>query len=107
MKRMLIVMFAVILVAAAAMAVVAADKGPAEIRLDASMGTVTFDHAAHQQRAADCTTCHHQGEFISCHSCHDDNGAAPKAKTAFHALCKDCHTEMKSGPTKCKECHSK
>jgi hypothetical protein len=107
MKKMLILMIAVSFVAVAAMSVVANDKGPAEITLEASMGTVTFNHAAHQERNADCTTCHHQGEFTTCHSCHDGKGVAPKAKKAFHNNCKGCHAELKSGPTKCKECHIK
>lgn len=107
MKKMLILLIAASFVASAAMSVVANDKGPAEIQLDASMGTVTFNHAAHQERASDCTTCHHQGDFTSCRTCHNGEGEAPKAKKVFHEKCKGCHAEMKSGPTKCKECHIK
>ena len=106
MKKLMILLLAASLVAVAAMSVVANDKGPAEITLKASMGAVTFNHAAHQERNADCTTCHHQGEFTNCHSCHDGK-AAPKAKKVFHDNCKGCHVQMKSGPTKCKECHIK
>lgn len=106
MKKLVILWMTISLVALAAFSVTADDKGPAEITLEASMGNVTFDHAAHQGRVDDCTACHHQGEFTNCHSCHDGK-AAPQAKKVFHANCKGCHQEMKQGPTKCKECHVK
>ena len=106
MKKILVLLIALSLVTLASMSVIANDKGPAEITLEASMGTVNFNHAAHQERNSDCTTCHHQGEFTNCHTCHDGT-AAPKAKKVFHASCKGCHVELKSGPTKCKECHIK
>jgi len=106
MKKLLILLIAASFVATAAMSVIANDKGPAEIKLEASMGTVTFNHAAHQDRITDCATCHHQGELTTCHTCHDGK-AAPKAKKVFHDNCKGCHVEQKSGPTKCKECHIK
>ncbi len=105
MKKLLILFVAVTMVSAAAMSVIAAGNGPAEIKLPASMGEVSFDHAAHQGRVPDCTTCHHQGEGTSCKSCHDAKPDAPKAKKVFHSLCKDCHKQQ-NGPTKCKQCHT-
>ncbi len=102
--------FLVLLVVAAffgtALVAVAADKGPAEVKLEAKMGTVTFPHAAHQGFISDCKTCHHTGEFTACVSCHDGS-KAPKAKNAFHKSCTVCHKKEKKGPTKCKECHVK
>ena len=108
MKKLLILFVAVALVSVAAMSVVAADnKGPAEVKLEAKMGTVTFNHAAHQSRVADCKTCHHKGvEAGACRSCHGVKPEAPKAKDAFHKVCKDCH-KAKNGPTKCNGCHKK
>ena len=108
MKKMLVLFVAMTLVSLASMTVVAAENnGPAEIKLEAKMGTVTFQHAAHQARIADCKTCHHNGvEAGACRSCHDAKPEAPKAKDAFHKLCKDCH-KAQNGPTSCKDCHVK
>ena len=67
------------------------------IELPASMGKVTFTHKNHQERLKDCKKCH--------------TGApgkiAEKNKDWAHKTCKGCHTEMKKGPTSCKECHIK
>ncbi len=105
MKKFLILCVAVAMVSLAAMAVVAADNGPAEIKLPASMGEITFKHAEHQKRVADCKTCHHQGAGTACRSCHGVKAGVPAAKKIFHDKCKGCHKEQ-NGPTKCKECHS-
>jgi hypothetical protein len=105
MKKLQILFVAVTLVTSAAFAVIAAENGPAEIKLPASMGEIIFDHAGHQSRISECTSCHHQGEGTDCHSCHDAKPEVPSAKKALHNNCKDCHKEQ-SGPTKCKECHT-
>jgi len=105
MKRILAIMIAVGLVALGTATLVSADNGPAEIKLEASMGTVTFPHAAHQAKA-DCTKCHHNGvDAGKCSSCHD-GAKAPKFKDAAHKLCKDCHKEN-GVDTGCKSCHKK
>ncbi len=104
MKKLVILLTVVAFVSMAAISF-AADKGPAQMKFEAKMGTVSFDHAKHQERT-DCATCHHSGEYKACDSCHDGT-AAPKAKDAFHKNCKDCHKEKQQGPTKCKECHVK
>jgi predicted CXXCH cytochrome family protein len=107
MKRFITILLAVTFLAGGAL-IAFADNGPAEVKLEASMGTVTFPHQAHQALVADCTTCHHKGvEAGSCTSCHGVDAAAPKAKDAFHKLCKGCHADKKSGPTGCKDCHKK
>ncbi len=105
MKKLYIIFVAAVLVSSAAITVIAADKGPTEIKLPASMGEITFNHAEHQTRVPDCSSCHHQGEGTACRSCHDVKADIPSAKNAFHTTCKDCHKEQK-GPTKCKACHS-
>jgi len=107
MKKLLTLFVAIALVGVAAFSVIAAEKGPAEVKFKASMGEVTFNHAAHQERVPECGTCHHMGvEAGGCLSCHDAKPDVPKGKTAFHKLCKDCHKKT-NGPTKCKECHQK
>ncbi len=106
MKKLLTLFVAIAMVSSAGFAVIAADA-PDEVKLEASMGTVTFNHSAHTERVADCTTCHHQGvEAGACRSCHDAKPDVPKAKKVFHKLCKDCH-KTNEGPTKCKGCHVK
>jgi hypothetical protein len=106
MKKIVILLVVVGFVATTAMFAMA-NNGPAEVKLEASMGTVTFPHAEHQEKVADCTTCHHNGvDAGKCSSCHGVDAAAPKAKKAFHKLCKDCHKKQ-DGPTKCKGCHVK
>ena len=106
MKKIIIMLVVAGVVAATSMFAMA-NNGPAEVKLEASMGTVTFPHAAHQATVADCKTCHHNGvDAGKCASCHGVDAAAPKAKKAFHKLCKDCHKKQ-NGPTKCKGCHVK
>lgn len=106
MKKIVILLVVAGFVASTAMFAIA-NNGPAEVKLEASMGTVTFPHAAHQAKVSDCKTCHHNGvEAGKCTSCHGVKPEAPAAKAAFHKLCKDCH-KAQNGPTKCKECHVK
>jgi len=108
MKK-LVVLLAVIAFVATTSMVAFANNGPAEVKYDTKMGTVTFPHAAHQAQFKDCKTCHHKGvDAGKCTKCHlAKKGDAPKAKDAFHKQCKGCHKDMKKGPTKCKECHVK
>ena len=108
MKK-LIVLLAIVAFVGTAFTAIAADKGPALIKMDkAKTGVVTFDHAAHQT-VSDCAVCHHTDGYETCDSCHGkaDDGAKIKYKSAIHNNCKGCHKEMKKGPTKCKECHVK
>lgn len=107
MKKMLLLFVVTTFISSIAIAATAQDKGPAEVKMPVSMGTVTFNHAKHQSLAADCTTCHHSGmDEPKCKNCHDAKPEAPKAKEVFHQLCKDCH-KKNNGPSKCKECHVK
>jgi cytochrome c553 len=106
MKKLLILLTATVIVSFVTTAVIAATNGPSEVKFTPKMGTVTFNHTAHQG-LTECATCHHTGDYAQCKSCHGVNDNAPKAKNAFHKLCKDCHKESKKGPTKCKECHIK
>ncbi len=108
-------------------AMAAADKGPAEMTLQATVDAAakpkpaTFPHAKHQEKLA-CGECHHskgadgkqvayvEGQKIEkCESCHNKAAGMDKKiatfKDAAHTNCKGCHTEKKAGPTKCPDCH--
>lgn len=106
MKKVMSLLTATFLVLAVATFIIAATTGPEEIKYTPKMGTVTFNHTAHQGQT-DCATCHHTGDYAQCKSCHGVDSTAPKAKEAYHKMCKSCHKELKKGPTKCKECHIK
>ncbi len=60
---------------------------------------VPFNHKAHSEVLKDCTKCHEKAE---------GGKIAGFGKDSAHkAACKDCHSEMKKGPTNCKGCHTK
>jgi hypothetical protein len=106
----------------------AADKGPADITLQATKDAApkpkpaTFPHAKHQATLA-CGDCHHskdaagkqipyvEGQKVEkCETCHNKAAGIANAKVATfkdaaHTNCKGCHTEKKAGPTKCDGCH--
>ncbi len=106
----------------------AADKGPADITLQATKDAApkpkpaVFPHAKHQATLA-CGDCHHskgadgkqvaykEGQKIEkCETCHNKAAGIADAKVATfkdaaHTNCKGCHTEKKAGPTKCDGCH--
>lgn len=109
MKKMSILVVVGCLVFSAALVMAEVNKGPEAIKLPASMGEISFNHAAHQGRVTECQTCHHKDAATAtptaCRSCHGVDSAIPTAKNAFHQTCKTCH-KAQNGPTKCKECHS-
>ena len=107
----------------------AADKGPAEITLQATIDPATapkpalFPHGAHQAKM-ECGTCHHgkgaDGKRVAyveaqkiekCETCHNSKAGMPEKvntfKNAAHALCKDCHAKDKPELAKCGVCHKK
>lgn len=63
----------------------------------ASMGKVTFPHKMHQGMLKSCKKCHEKGP----------GKIEGFGKDWAHKTCKGCHTEMKKGPTSCKDCHKK
>ncbi len=112
MKKIL-VLFVVALFVGTAIIAVAEDRGAAQVKYETKLGTVTFEHAAHQERT-DCVTCHHSGTYDPCMSCHDGkNDKIPekmrKVKDAYHKNCKECHKEKapEVDGKKCKGCHVK
>lgn len=79
--------------------------GPDAIDYPSRWGIVTFRHLAHQNRVADCRTCHHQGvEMGPCVSCHGVIPGLPLFKDILHKQCVNCHWQ-KRGPTECAGCH--
>lgn len=105
MKRVILTLIVAAFVATGSLAL--AGQGPAEIKMPAKMGEISFPHHAHQTKVPDCKTCHHKGvDAGACRSCHGVKPDAPKMKDAAHKLCKDCHKTM-NGPTKCTDCHKK
>ena len=88
MKKMIIAVFAVTAFAGAAFAadVMELKKG------------VTFNHKAHGEALKDCTKCHAKAS---------GGKIEGFGKDYAHKKCKECHTEMKKGPTNCKGCHTK
>jgi hypothetical protein len=60
---------------------------------------VSFKHKMHADALKDCKKCHEKA---------DGGKIAGFGKDAAHKkACKDCHAEMKKGPTNCKGCHAK
>ena len=57
---------------------------------------VKFNHKTHQEQVKDCTKCHEKAT---------GGKIEGFGKDWAHKNCKGCHTEMKKGPTSCKECH--
>ena len=57
---------------------------------------VKFDHKAHSESLKDCTKCHKEAT---------GGKIEGFGKDWAHKTCKACHTDMKKGPTACKECH--
>ncbi|MDA8428491.1 MAG: cytochrome c3 family protein [Geobacteraceae bacterium] len=60
---------------------------------------VSFNHKKHVEIIKDCKKCHENAE---------GGKIAGFGKDMAHKkACKDCHAEMKQGPTSCKGCHTK
>lgn len=65
-------------------------------------------HKGHAGNGVECVTCHHkdgkEGKrdgIQTCAACH----VGTSRVKIIHAFCRNCHQEMKNGPTKCRECH--
>jgi hypothetical protein len=88
MKKMMVAILAVTVFAGSAFAadVIEMKKG------------VTFKHKAHSEALKDCTKCHEKAT---------GGKIEGFGKDWAHKKCKECHTDMKKGPTNCKGCHAK
>ncbi len=59
---------------------------------------VSFKHKVHADALKDCKKCHDKAT---------GGKIAGFGKDFAHKKCKECHSEMKMGPTSCKGCHPK
>lgn len=66
-----------------------------DIKLFASMGSILFRHSTHTSSCSDC------------HSESTPGRIKELGKDWAHKTCKGCHSEIKQGPTSCKDCHKK
>lgn len=92
-----------------------AAEPPTKVTYPASFGKVLFPHDTHM--ALDCAKCHHTGENNKCDTCHLHNKkTSAVTQITFYAAahgtkseraCTACHLQLKTGPTKCTECHKK
>nr|19HC_A Chain A, PROTEIN (NINE-HAEM CYTOCHROME C) [Desulfovibrio desulfuricans]19HC_B Chain B, PROTEIN (NINE-HAEM CYTOCHROME C) [Desulfovibrio desulfuricans] len=74
----------------------------------AAMKPVVFNHLIHEKKIADCETCHHTGDPVSCSTCHTVEGKAEgdyiTLDRAMHAT--DIAARAKGNtPTSCVSCH--
>lgn len=98
MKKMLVVIIAVVLTCACAYA---ADLDPNFVKTyDTSKGVVTFNHQSHAETLMECAGCHGQLEAYG-----------GVNKKFAHTACKECHKAMGSdypnSPVRCTGCHVK
>jgi len=83
------------LIAIAALATFAGTAFAADV-IEMKKG-VKFNHKAHQETLKDCTKCHAKAAGGKIEGFGKD--------FAHKKGCKECHSEMKKGPTSCKDCH--
>jgi opacity protein-like surface antigen len=94
-KLMKKIVAAVALTLAFAVSAMAADT----VVFPASMGNVTFNHKAHQEKLKDCKLCHGDGAPAK---------IVINKAVAHDVLCKVCHAKSNVGADqKCKFCHKK
>ena len=93
MKKLLIILLVLGLVAAFALPAVATRRAPANLTLEVpGQAPVAFDHAAHEALASNCKDCHHYGIGTgSCGGCHGKTSKAPSLAVAYEK-CKTCHS---------------
>ena len=103
----------ILLVAFAAIATAAANRGPAQMELfGGDKGKVPFPHAKHQERLSDCNVCH--SVFPQEHASIEKLKSAGtlKPKQVMNTQCIKCHKQEKQagnphGPLTCTTCHVK
>lgn len=95
--RQLAIVFTLLLTFAFTVAIAQEMESDGVFTFETKMGTVTFDHTAHQE-AWSCDACH-----PAFPQKYDDSISI---KDEAHKTCKACHQEN-GGPTSCKTCHVK
>ena len=56
---------------------VVANSGPGEVKFESKKGTVTYKHAEHTKRGAECQSCHHQADEKAGADCSEILHAVP------------------------------
>jgi len=85
-------------------------KPPAKLVFQATMGPVTFDHAAHLKRAGNCATCHPKLFVQSATAPLNYKGGMHKTAEASQTSCAFCHHtggKAFAAAGKCAQCHIK
>ena len=76
---------------------------------NANMKPVIFNHAIHEGKVEDCTTCHHTGDPVACTTCHTVEGKAEgnyiTLERAMHATNIKKRPECEVTPQSCVSCH--
>ncbi|RKX58000.1 MAG: cytochrome C3 subunit A [Thermodesulfobacteriota bacterium] len=93
-----------------------------EIKIkNSKMPPVKFSHIKHStEYQIDCKICHHKSKVpakgvqkcIKCHDLKEEKEGVPKAMSAYHKNCLNCHKKInieqeKSAPIRCNECHKR
>ncbi len=80
------------------------------VEVNTSLPTTSILTLSLQNEFGDVFVPHRQHvEMYSCDVCHPTTppGKIEKTKKEFHALCRKCHADEKTGPTKCRACHQR
>ena len=94
-------MFATMAIVGIMTAGVAFGEDPAKTMvLPAKPGDVTFEHQKHMDRDT-------KNSCAPCHATAQGGKIEGFGKEMAHSVCKGCHTDLKAGPTSCKDCHHK
>ncbi len=76
---------------------------------EAGMRPAVFNHLIHERKIADCESCHHTGDTITCSSCHTVEGKADgnfiTLERAMHAEDIAKRPEGTITPASCVSCH--
>ncbi len=75
----------------------------------AGMRPAVFNHLVHEQKVADCESCHHTGDMVSCTSCHTvegkEDGNFITLERAMHAENIAPRGDGATTPSSCVSCH--
>jgi cytochrome c7-like protein len=113
MKTRTIVAILIIIVFTGALAVAVQQQGAKDIKLDGGQkGVVDFPHHLHQSAIGDCNACHSVFPKTAGIIKELKIQKKLKKKQVMNKTCIKCHKEkkkagVKTGPTKCSQCHVK
>jgi cytochrome c7-like protein len=113
MKARTIVAILIIIVFTGSLAVAVQNQGAKDIKLDGGQkGVVDFPHHLHQSAIGDCNACHSVFPKTAGIIKELKIQKKLKKKQVMNKTCIKCHKEkkkagVKTGPTKCSQCHVK